>query len=91
LQGEVTLKNVFFRYPSRPGVLVLRGVSLNVKQGQTLALVGTSGCGKSTIISLLERFYDPLNGHIVSGGQFISTSNITQLAGKKGPVYRVIN
>ncbi|KAF4517428.1 hypothetical protein B566_EDAN005037 [Ephemera danica] len=69
IHGEVTLRDVVFWYPSRSTVMVLRGVSLRVKQGQTLALVGASGCGKSTVISLLERFYDPINGQIVSQQQ----------------------
>lgn len=45
---------------------VLRGLDLSVKTGQTLALVGSSGCGKSTVVSLLERFYDVESGHVVS-------------------------
>ena len=55
-----------FRYPMRPDVKVLRGLSLSVSQGQTLALVGASGCGKSTIVQLIERFYDPHAGEMVS-------------------------
>ena len=50
-----------FEYPSRPGAHVLRGLSLTVREGQTLALVGPSGSGKSTVVSLLERFYDPIS------------------------------
>jgi ABC-type multidrug transport system fused ATPase/permease subunit len=59
---------VKFRYPTRKGVSVLRGLSLKVRRGHTLALVGASGCGKSTVVALLERFYDPLEGQIVSTG-----------------------
>ena len=55
-----------FTYPTRPDVLVLKGLSTVVRPGQTLALVGQSGCGKSTCIQLLERFYDPDEGTIVS-------------------------
>ena len=62
----MTLNEVVFSYPSRPNVPVLRGLSLEVKKGQTLALVGSSGCGKSTVVQLLERFYDPLAGTVVS-------------------------
>ena len=54
-----------FRYPTRQDVKVLRGLSLSVQKGQKLALVGSSGCGKSTVISLLERFYDALEGEVV--------------------------
>lgn len=57
---------VVFNYPSRPNVPVLQGLSLEVKKGQTLALVGSSGCGKSTVVQLLARFYDPLAGAVVS-------------------------
>ena len=55
LRGEIEIQNVFFNYPSRQEASVLRGLSTSVKPGQTLALVGSSGCGKSTVISLLER------------------------------------
>ena len=52
-------------YPSRPDVTVLNGMDLTVNPGQTVALVGSSGCGKSTTVSLLERFYDPRDGEVV--------------------------
>lgn len=55
-----------FNYPNRPEVKILQGLNLKVEKGQTLALVGSSGCGKSTVVQLLERFYDPLSGEIVS-------------------------
>ncbi|XP_008059502.1 phosphatidylcholine translocator ABCB4 isoform X1 [Carlito syrichta] len=63
-EGNVTLNEVVFNYPTRPKVPVLQGLSLEVKKGQTLALVGSSGCGKSTVVQLLERFYDPLTGTV---------------------------
>lgn len=53
-------------YPTRPDVRVLRNLSFKIEAGKTLALVGESGCGKSTVISLIERFYDPIAGVIVS-------------------------
>lgn len=53
-------------YPTRPDVRVLRNLSFKIEAGKTLALVGESGCGKSTVISLIERFYDPISGVIVS-------------------------
>lgn len=59
------IKDVAFNYPNRPGVKILQGLNLKVEKGQTLALVGSSGCGKSTVIQLLERFYDPLGGEMV--------------------------
>jgi len=60
--SEISLSNVSFRYPSRPEVEVLKKVSLKIFEGQKIAFVGSSGSGKSTIISLLERFYDPIEG-----------------------------
>uniref|UniRef100_A0A8C0L9T3 ATP binding cassette subfamily B member 1 n=1 Tax=Canis lupus dingo TaxID=286419 RepID=A0A8C0L9T3_CANLU len=65
LEGNVTFNEVVFNYPTRPDIPVLQGLSLEVKKGQTLALVGSSGCGKSTVVQLLERFYDPLAGSVV--------------------------
>ena len=64
--GTVQLRSVRFRYPTRPDIKVLRGVTLTVQKGQKLALVGSSGCGKSTVVSLLERFYDAEDGEVVS-------------------------
>ena len=60
--GLVELKNVDFSYPSRPEVRILNNFSLNVPAGKTIALVGSSGSGKSTVVSLIERFYDPTSG-----------------------------
>ncbi|THW24467.1 multidrug resistance protein [Aureobasidium pullulans] len=62
LKGTIHLKGVHFTYPSRQETPILRGVDLKVEAGQLVALVGTSGCGKSTIVSLVERFYDPQEG-----------------------------
>ncbi|XP_014643710.1 PREDICTED: multidrug resistance protein 1 [Ceratotherium simum simum] len=64
LEGNVTFNEVVFNYPTRPDIPVLQGLSVAVKKGQTLALVGSSGCGKSTVVQLLERFYDPLAGTV---------------------------
>jgi hypothetical protein len=66
IQGRVTFSGVHFRYPNRPDVPVLRGLNLEVKPGQTVALVGASGCGKSTIVALLQCFYRPDSGQVVS-------------------------
>ncbi|XP_074654241.1 ATP-dependent translocase ABCB1-like [Tubulanus polymorphus] len=75
IHGEVTYKDVCFKYPTRPDVTVLDKVSFQVKSGQTMALVGTSGCGKSTIVSLLQRLYDVADGSILVDGVDIRSLN----------------
>ncbi|RSL85445.1 hypothetical protein CEP51_003318 [Fusarium floridanum] len=62
--ASVDLDQVRFSYPLRPSIPVLRGINLSIKKGQFVAFVGASGCGKSTMIALLERFYDPSTGSI---------------------------
>ncbi len=64
LIGAVKLEDVTFHYPSRPGQAALNGVTLDIKPGETVALVGPSGAGKTTVIQLLLRFYDPVEGQI---------------------------
>ena len=76
VEGQVEFRDVHFRYPTRPEQPVLRGLNLTVSPGQYVALVGASGCGKSTTIALLERFYDPLVGGIYVDGKEISSLNI---------------
>lgn len=72
----IRFRDVHFRYPTRPEQPVLRGLNLTVKPGQYVALVGASGCGKSTTIQLLERFYDPLVGGVYVDGREISSLNL---------------
>ena len=81
IQGSIEFRNVHFRYPTRPQQPVLRGLELTVKPGQYVALVGASGCGKSTTIALMERFYDPLSGGIFVDGQDISSLNLVDYRG----------
>ena len=76
VEGTIEFRDVHFRYPTRPEQPVLRGLNLIVKPGQYVALVGASGCGKSTTIALLERFYDPLAGGVFVDGKEISSLNI---------------
>ncbi|KAK1963894.1 ABC transporter [Colletotrichum sublineola] len=73
--GPIDLKDVQFSYPLRPEFPVLKGVSLDVQKGQFVALVGASGCGKSTIISMLERFYDPSAGTVRIAGEPLQDIN----------------
>nr|XP_024930972.2 ABC transporter B family member 9-like [Ziziphus jujuba var. spinosa] len=68
IEGEIEIKDVHFRYPARPDVEIFAGLSLQVPSGKTAALVGESGSGKSTVISLLERFYDPNAGEVYIDG-----------------------
>jgi ATP-binding cassette subfamily B (MDR/TAP) protein 1 len=76
VEGHIEFRDVHFRYPTRPEQPVLRGLNLTVKPGQYVALVGASGCGKSTTIQLLERFYDPLVGGVFIDGKEISGLNV---------------
>uniref|UniRef100_A0A2K5CHH3 ATP binding cassette subfamily B member 4 n=1 Tax=Aotus nancymaae TaxID=37293 RepID=A0A2K5CHH3_AOTNA len=85
-EGNVTFSEVMFNYPTRPNVPVLQGLSLEVKKGQTLALVGSSGCGKSTVVQLLERFYDPLAGTVLLDGQEAKKLNVQWLRAQLGIV-----
>uniref|UniRef100_A0A8B9N1S1 p-glycoprotein n=1 Tax=Accipiter nisus TaxID=211598 RepID=A0A8B9N1S1_9AVES len=75
-----------FNYPNRPEVKILQGLNLKVEKGQTLALVGSSGCGKSTVVQLLERFYDPLDGEMLFDGKNAKTLNIQWLRAQIGIV-----
>ncbi|KAJ8898742.1 hypothetical protein K2173_004961 [Erythroxylum novogranatense] len=68
VQGEIAFRHVSFKYPSRPDVEIFRDLSLAIHSGKTVALVGESGSGKSTVISLLQRFYDPDSGNITVDG-----------------------
>lgn len=66
--GSIELKKVDFAYPSRPETLVLRQFSLEVKPGTSIGLVGKSGCGKSTVVGLIQRFYDAEMGSVKVDG-----------------------
>ncbi|OQS03291.1 ATP-binding Cassette (ABC) Superfamily, partial [Thraustotheca clavata] len=86
VHGEIALKNITFAYPSRPDVQVCAGYSLHIPAGQKIALVGSSGSGKSTIVSLLERFYDPLQGSVTLDGHNLKDLNIRWLRQQIGLV-----
>ncbi|KAK8280303.1 hypothetical protein V6Z11_D09G166800 [Gossypium hirsutum] len=84
--GLVELKNVDFAYPSRPDVRILNNFSLTVPAGKTIALVGSSGSGKSTVVSLIERFYDPSLGEVLLDGHDIKTLKLRWLRQQIGLV-----
>ncbi|KAJ4011794.1 hypothetical protein NW766_007094 [Fusarium irregulare] len=76
VEGKIELKNIHFAYPTRMERPVLQGLNMTINPGQYIAIVGSSGCGKSTVIQLLERFYDPVAGQMRLDGRNISTYNI---------------
>jgi ATP-binding cassette subfamily B (MDR/TAP) protein 1 len=76
INGSIQLQNVSFRYPNRPEQPVLLNVSLDIQPQQYVAIVGASGSGKSTIVSLLERFFDPEGGRILVNGTDIQSWNV---------------
>lgn len=86
IEGHIAFENVNFSYPSRPSVPVFKNLSFALLAGETAALVGTSGSGKSTIVSLVERFYDPLSGIIKLDGVDIKNLNIKWLRTQIGLV-----
>uniref|UniRef100_A0A8D0GPQ2 Uncharacterized protein n=1 Tax=Sphenodon punctatus TaxID=8508 RepID=A0A8D0GPQ2_SPHPU len=85
-EGNIEFRDIHFAYPSRPEVQVLQGLNVKVNKGQTLALVGSSGCGKSTSIQLLERFYDPLAGQVFADGFNTKSLHLQWLRSKLGIV-----
>ncbi|KAJ4842833.1 ATP-binding cassette, sub-B (MDR TAP), member 8 [Turnera subulata] len=86
IQGEIEFKHVNFTYPSRPDSIVLKDFNLKVEAGQTVALVGASGSGKSTAIALLQRFYDVDGGVVKIDGVDVRTLNLKWMRGKMGLV-----
>ncbi|MFM2267916.1 MAG: hypothetical protein RL757_1357, partial [Bacteroidota bacterium] len=78
LEGNISFRNIRFRYPTRSDVEVLKGVSLDIKSGQKIALVGMSGAGKSTITQLLLRFYEYSEGEISVDGKNILDYNLSE-------------
>uniref|UniRef100_A0ACD5VKI2 Uncharacterized protein n=1 Tax=Avena sativa TaxID=4498 RepID=A0ACD5VKI2_AVESA len=86
IRGDVELKDVYFSYPARPEQLIFDGFSLHVSSGTTMAIVGESGSGKSTVISLVERFYDPQAGEVLIDGINIKSLQLDSIRGKIGLV-----
>ena len=84
--GRIELKDVNFRYPTRPDVRVCKGLTLTIEPGEMVAFVGPSGSGKSTVISLLLRFYDPASGFVCVDGHDIKEVNVRWLRAQIGYV-----
>lgn len=77
--GEIEFRNIHFSYPSRPNVTILHDYNLKIRPGESIALVGFSGNGKSTCLQLLQRFYDPNRGEVLLDGHNIKSLNIESL------------
>ncbi|XP_026331957.1 multidrug resistance protein homolog 49-like isoform X2 [Hyposmocoma kahamanoa] len=79
ISGDIELHDVYFRYPARPDVQVLNGLNLKINKNETLALVGSSGCGKSTVLQLIQRMYDPERGNVYYSGNDVKNMNVRHL------------
>ncbi|KAL9659657.1 hypothetical protein QQ045_024465 [Rhodiola kirilowii] len=86
VSGKVEFKNIDFAYPSRPESIICKSFSLKVPAGKSVALVGGSGSGKSTVVALLQRFYDPLGGEILFDGVPIDRLQLKWLRSQMGLV-----
>ena len=79
VKGKIEFKNVWFRYPTRKEDFVLKGLSITINPNEQVALVGESGCGKSTFVNLMMRFYDVDSGEILLDGKNIKDINLHDL------------
>ena len=86
IKGHISFKNVTFAFPSKPDIIVLDNISFEVNPGQSVAFVGASGSGKSTIVQLIERFYDVNSGSIEIDGTDIKKYDIISLRKEIGVV-----
>ncbi|KAJ6796241.1 putative ABC transporter B family member 21 [Iris pallida] len=86
IRGDIEFRDVYFSYPARPDEQIFRGFSLSIQSGRTVALVGESGSGKSTVISLIERFYDPHAGEVLVDGINLKEFQLRWIRGKIGLV-----
>ncbi|XP_076935841.1 ABC transporter B family member 21-like [Bidens hawaiensis] len=86
VKGEIELRHVSFKYPTRPDVEIFRDLCLTIRRGKTVALVGESGSGKSTVIQLLQRFYNPDSGSITLDGTELHKFQLKWLRSQMGLV-----
>jgi len=84
VRGEIIFKDVNFAYPHKKNVQVLKNINLHIKKGQNVAIVGESGGGKSTIVSLLQRLYDPTEGQVLIDGKNLQDYNLEWLHSRMG-------
>ncbi len=84
--SNIELTSIEFTYPSRPAAKILNNLELKIKQGERVAFVGSSGCGKSTITQLLERLYDPDGGSVTLNGKNLKELNLQWLRSQIGIV-----
>ncbi|CAO2192855.1 unnamed protein product [Urochloa humidicola] len=86
IRGDIEFRDVYFSYPTRPDEQIFKGFSLTIPSGMTIALVGQSGSGKSTVISLIERFYDPQLGDVLIDGVNLKEFQLRWIRSKIGLV-----
>lgn len=79
IEGSISFNDVHFNYPSRKDYMVLNGISFSIKKGETIAIVGPSGAGKTTMTQLMLRFYEPSSGTITIDGRNIDTFSLSAL------------
>ena len=85
-RGPIRFENVTFSYPTRPAVTIFKGLNFEIPQGTNVAIVGPSGGGKSTIASILLRFYSPTEGRVLINGKDLNEMNAKSLRRKIGVV-----
>ena len=84
--GNIDFNGVSFNYPARSEIKILKNLSMKIKAGSTVALVGASGCGKSTCIQLIQRFYDPQSGTITIDNKNLKDFNVHWIRSQMGIV-----
>jgi ATP-binding cassette, subfamily B (MDR/TAP), member 1 len=89
VSGQITFRGVSFAYPARKSIRVLEDLSLDFEARRVTAIVGASGCGKSTVVGLTERWYDPVEGEICLDGNNIKDLNVRWLRSQIGLVQQV--